>query len=222
MKYCKNCKLSYHTPLSTCMFCNNELSATKNASESYCYPAYTKESNSRKTTLKIVSFILFVSNITCFVVDMASGNKGISWSLYVLSASIYSYIFLHLITKKAPGIKKVFYLFIISILELLSIGILLGTYHWVTDFILPFGIISLNITMTSFLFGKRIKLFDTFIYTFVTCLLALPSLLLLLLQVTKTDWPSIACIIYSSVILIALCYFRPDEIKNELLRRMHL
>lgn len=222
MKYCKNCKLSYHTPLDACMFCNNELSTTKNASESYCYPAYTKESNRRKTTLKIVSFILFVSNIICFVVDMASANKGISWSLYVLSASIYSYIFLHLITKKAPGIKKVFYLFIISILELLSIGILLGTYHWVTDFILPFGIISLNITMTSFLFGKRIKLFDTIIYTFVTCLLALPSLLLLLLQVTKTDWPSIACIIYSSVILIALCYFRPDEIKNELLRRMHL
>lgn len=222
MKYCKNCKLSYHTPLEACMFCNNELSTTKNATEYFSYPAYKKESNVKKTTLKIVSFLLIISNIICFVVDMTSGNKGISWSLYVLSASIYSYIFLHIITKKSPGIKKVFYLFIISILEILSIGILSNSYHWATDFILPFGIISLNITMTSFLFGKRIKLFDTIIYTFVTCLLALPSLLLLLLQVTNTDWPSIVCIIYSSVILIALCYFRPDEIKNELMRRMHL
>lgn len=222
MKYCKNCNLSYHTPLDDCIFCNNELNTTKDARLAYSYPAFTKESNTRNATLKIISFLFIISNLICLVIDLNSGNKSISWSLYVLSASIYSYVFLHIITKKAPAIKKIFHLFIISLLELISIGLLLNSYYLVTDFILPFGIIALISTMASFLFGKRIKLFDTIIYTFSSCLLALPSLILLLFQVTNVDWPSIACIIYSVIILIALCYFRPEEIKNELSRRMHL
>lgn len=222
MKYCKNCSLSYHTPLKTCLFCNNELTTNNNLPESYAFPPFIKEPPVRKMTMKIIFFLNFVVNVICFYIDFMTGKDSIfSWSLYVLGATIYTYLFLHLMTKKASAIYKVFLLFIITILELLSIGMISGTYHWATDLILPFGIITLNITMTSFLFGRRTKLYDNTIYVLLSCIFSFVPLLLLLLNITNTSWPSITCIIYSVIIFFTLCYFRSQELKNELYRRLH-
>lgn len=221
MKYCKHCKLSYHTPLKTCFFCNNELDTMNNLSEGYSYPPFKKEPHVRKTILKIIFFLLFVANAICLYLDFSPKPGTLSWSLYVLSASIYTFFFVQVLTRKASAIYKVFILVTITILEVLSIGLITGSYHWATDFVLPFSIILLNITMTSFIIGKRTRLYDNIIYVFTSCIFSIFPLLLLLFHVTVTTWPSIACIIYNIIILISLCYFRPNEIKNELFRRIH-
>lgn len=223
MKYCKTCNVTYNSPLHNCMFCNNPLEQENEEQEVNYFPPITKQPKAKKFVIKLLAFLFIITNITCLFLDITDDKTGtqLSWSLYVFSATLYALLLLLLLLRKCSIIKKLNMIFFLTILELLAIGIVSETYHWATDYILPFGIILSTMTMTSFLFGKRTKLYDNTIYVILASALFIFPLLLLLLGITKTTWPSIACIFYCIITLLSLFYFRTEEIKNELQRRLH-
>lgn len=223
MKYCNSCQIKYNTPLKKCVFCNNELSILDSTDMYYNYPIFIKEKKTSYLFMKIFSFLLVLANIICLFVDLKTASKPrINWSLYILSASIYSTLLLWNFLRYGDKIKKIISFFLVSIIFLISIGTINGNYHWAIDYILPFGIITSTLLMTFSLFGKRNKLYDFSVYVIISACLSIVPLFFYLANVTITDWPTLACFLYCFVTIAALFVFRPKDTMNELKRRLHL
>ena len=214
MKYCRTCKISYNTPLNDCLFCNNALEKVNATKEMNYYPPVAKRSRIARFLLKLLAFLFLLANVSCLYIDYISDKETkLSWSLFVLSSSVYAFLLLISILKSSTAIQKLYWIFLLTIIEMLAIGIVSGSYHWATDFVLPFGILLFTITMTSFLFGKNTKLFDYTIYIILSSGLFFIPLLLLVFDITKTNWPTIVCTVYCIITFMTLIYFRPKQVK---------
>ncbi len=225
MRYCRTCNLSYNTPLAHCLFCNSQLEdcegLTNNASD-YYYPQFQKQKRARNYFKKILSFLIIVALFTCLFLDLAV-TKRLSWSLYTNSSLLYALYLGFLFASKKKKIKKVTSAAYASILFLLTIGIFGKDSVWAIDFILPLGLLTINICLTFyFLLRRRKALHDIAIYNLIASCLGLMPLFLIMLHKLTFTWPSITCGLYSLVILFGLLFFTTKDTKDELKRRFHL
>lgn len=221
MRYCKTCNIHYHTPLTKCMFCNNELNRINNSPEDNLYPPVIIEKKKRHFILRLFIFLYVIINIICFYIDYQS-NQRFLWSPLVLNFTSYALLLLILYLRKYTYTFKIFTTLLLTYLNLLLTGFIIDNYSWAVDFVLPFGIILMNVVMTSFVIGKATKLYDNAIYLFIGCLLCLLPLIFLLNGVTSIAWPTVACCLYSVFTLLGLFIFSSKETKDELMRRLHL
>lgn len=234
MRYCKNCKLTYGTPLNHCLFCNNELTEDNglsklNGSNSYSdsmdyhYPQFQKRKKARQNFLRFIYFLIIMSIISCIFLDLTDKKPGISWSLYTTTCCLYVLYLVRLCASKQKKIKKITYSAYASIILNLLIGLYTDSPFWAIDFILPLGILGTNLCVTFyFLFRKREELHNIVIYNLVACLLGLIPLILFFTKQLTYTWPSITCGLYSLIILSGLMFFSTSQTKDELKRRFHL
>lgn len=230
MNYCKTCKLSYQSPIHHCLFCNNELSNQPPTEYSltrplekpleFHYPAVQKR---RKTALilkKLLTFLLLVAIISCFFLDI-SDDITISWSLYPIASCLYVLYLIQIYTKRQKNIKKITYSAYASIVYLLMLGLFTKPF-WAIEFIFPLGILTTNLCLTFyFLTRKRRRLHDVAVYIVIASLLGLLPILLYFFDCLSYTWPSIACSLYSLVILFGLMFFSTQQTKEEIKRRFH-
>ena len=221
MRYCKSCHINYHTPLTNCMFCNNELHKLNNTPEEHLYPPIVSERNNSHFLLKLYFFLYIITNIICTFIDYKV-SVGFFWSHLVLTYTSYGLMLLVLYIGNYTNALKIFLTFILSIGTLLLTGFILENYHWGIDFVLPFGIILTNLTMTFFVIGKPTKLYDNAIYLLVGSLLGFIPLILVVKNITITAWPSITCTLYCVFTFLALFIFSSKGTKEELIRRLHI
>lgn len=221
MRYCKSCNINYHTPLTNCMFCNNELQKLNNTPEEHLYPPIVSKRKHGHFLLKLCFFLYIMTNIICTFIDYQV-NEGFLWSHLVLTYTTYGLLLFVLYLGKYRNTLKIFLTFILTIATLLLTGFILGNYHWAVDFILPFGIIITNLTMTFFVIGKATKLYDNAIYLLIGSLLGFIPFILLVKDITITKWPSITCTLYCIFTFLALIIFSSKGTKEELIRRLHI
>lgn len=226
MKYCKTCNLSYNTPLTHCLFCNNQLEGEEelsNLTPDYHYPQFQKQKRARKYFKKILSFLIIVALFTCSYLDLTVTKKGLSWSFYTNSSLLYVLYIGFLFAEKKKIIKKMTLAAYASVVFLLAIGLFSKTSVWAIDFILPLGLLSINICLTFyFIVRKRKALHDIAIYNLTTSFLGLIPFLLMIFNRLTYIWPSLTCGLYSLAILFGLLFFTTKETKEELKRRFHL
>ena len=226
MKYCKSCKLSYNTPLSQCLFCNSPLDTKQNGSEDivdYKYPSITKHKKVGMTIKKILSFLLLVSILLCLYIDLNDNSKGLSWSLYTTTCFLYGLYQMYLYSRKQKMIKKLLYSTYGTIVFLLLIALYGSNPLWAIDFVLPLGLLAINLSLSFyFLIRKRKALYDVAIYIFISSMLGMIPLLLVLFHKLTYTWPSITCGLASFTVLFALLFFSTAQAKEELKRRFHI
>ncbi|HEX3077207.1 MAG TPA: DUF6320 domain-containing protein [Lachnospiraceae bacterium] len=224
MTYCKTCKIKYNTPIEKCLFCNNKLIVTTEMQSKvkYKYPE-VKGRDSSHIFIRMVIFLIIVANIACFAIDiMDSEPIRLSWSLYSFVSSIYLLLVIQYARRHSSFFNKFYCILILTFLEVTVIGLLSPNYHWAVDYIIPWGIITLNIFSILMTIGRKSKLFQYAIYVFGTSVLGFVPLVLTALKVTETTWPSLTCYMYSIVSLLGLLFFSSKETKEELIRRLHL
>ena len=236
MRYCKNCKMTYGTPLTHCLFCNNELTMEKELEKvtketlsyagedlNFHYPQFHKRKRFGQTFLKFLYFLLLVSIVSCLFLDLTDHKPGISWSLYTTTSCLYVFYLIHLYSSKRKKIKKVTFSAYATIVLILLIGLYTESPYWAIDFILPLGILITNLCLTYyFIFRRRKALHDVAIYNLVASLLGLIPLILFFTKQLTYTWPSLTCGLYSMVILFGLMFFPTTQTKEELKRRFHL
>lgn len=230
MRYCKNCKITYQTPLVHCLFCSNELAMedrlltmSMNDAMEYHYPQIQKRKKTAQLIRKFLYFIMIMGIGSCLFIDLADQKPGISWSLYPATSCLYALYLIYLYSSKKKKIKKITYSAYASIILNLLLGLYTQSPFWAIDFIFPLGIFATNLGLTYyFIVHKRKALHDIAIYNQVASLLGLIPLILLVLDQLTYTWPSITCGLYSLVILFGLMFFSTNKTKEELKRRFHI
>lgn len=236
MRYCKNCKMTYGTPLDHCLFCNNELttkiemttfetslSSYSEGDSVYHYPQFHKRRKVAHIFKKFLYFIIILSIVFCLFIDVTDKNPGLNWSLYPTTSCLYVLYLIYLYSSKRRKIKKITYSAYASIILNLLLGLYTQSPFWAIDFILPLGIFTTNLCLTFYFIARRRKaLHDIAIYNLVASLFGLIPLLLFLMNRLTYTWPSITCGFYSLVILFGLMFFSTSQTKEELRRRFHI
>ena len=227
MRYCKTCKIHYRTPINNCLFCNNRLDEDKSshADMDFFYPPMKRQHKPVKTVQKILYFILLVSSLCCLGINfiyMNSSDKGFGlWSLYVVFSCILGAIVVHTFTTPSKFFHKVYQIGLSTLVFLIAIALLGNSYHWALDYVLPFGLLALNILSTCCIFGNKERLFEYSIYVFGTSILAFIPILLYFLSIISVGWPALSCCLYGLLMLFGLFFFSTKEAKEELKRRLH-
>ncbi len=226
MKYCKTCGLHYRTPLSHCLFCNNSLeeaaSKTSNPdSLPFAYPSITKKDRRRNGFPTLFYFLLTAAVLCCVVIDLYSAPSSITWSAYVILPCLFTALLIHTFRKSNGFFHKVYCFGFYTLLFLVALALLGTNYHWALDYILPFGLILLNLLATSCILGSKKRLYQYSIYIFSTCILAIIPLILAIISLTTVHWPTLVCCLYSGVTLLGLFFFSTHEAREELHRRLH-
>lgn len=227
MRYCKTCEIHYRTPINNCLFCNNRLDEERysNADMEFFYPPMKRQHKPEKTVQKILYFILLVSSLCCLGIDftyMNASGKGFGlWSLYVVFSCILGAIVIHNFTTPSKFFHKVYQVGLSTLVFLIAIALLGNSYHWALDYVLPFGLLALNILSTCCIFGNKERLFEYSIYVFGTSILAFIPLLLYFLSIISVGWPALSCCLYGLLTLLGLFFFSTKESKEELRRRLH-
>lgn len=224
MRFCNTCHIKYETPLKHCIFCNNTLESlhpTDADMIEWNYPAYQKIHHRRRIFLKLLTFLVFVTNLICIFINQRTSEGQLSWSLYVVASTVYALLLFISITKRGRFIKKVIQNVLLTDALLLALGTISGSYHWCIDYVLPISIMVLNLYAVCHLFGKKQRMYDYSIYVINLSVLGLLIGILLYVNLVSSPWASITCIIYSSVTLIALFLFSPKATWEELRRRLH-
>lgn len=224
MRYCKNCKLNFQTPLSRCLFCNNELLIKENLKEEFHFQEVKKEKHVLRTLARILIFLLIFGNSVCLYIDYitAADGKQMSWSYIVLSVSVYVILILFALTRNTPVPIHIIWFCLSTLAELLVIGLVIENYHWALDYLIPFGLIGIELFATSLLLGGKKKLYDASIYVFILSLLGLVPAVIEKMGFVETSWPSVTSGFYSGVTLFGLFFFGRKTFLEELKRRFYI
>ena len=227
MRYCKTCGIHYRTPINNCLFCNNRLEGENRSDEDmdFFYPPMERQHKPGKTVQKILYFILLVSSLCCLCINfiyMNASGKGFGlWSIYVVFSCILGAIVVHTFTTPSKFFHKVYQIGLSTLVFLIAIALLGNSYHCALDYVLPFGLLALNILATCFIFGNKERLFGYSMYVFGTSILAFIPLLLYFLSIISVGWPALSCCLYGLLTLFGLFFFSTKEAKEELKRRLH-
>lgn len=226
MKYCKTCKLTYQAPIEHCLFCNGLLEPVKTESGDHAvlyYPAYKKSRHVGQIVKKLIEFLVIIATVTCFSLDLIDQEHGLSWSLYVISSLFYVWYLCVLFGGKKKRIQKVTNASYATIVLILVIGLIGENSFWAIDFILPLGILALNLgLMLYFIIAKRKALHDVIIYPFIASIYGMIPFVLLLCHKLVYTWPSLVCGLYSLAVFACLLFFSTRQTREELIRRLHL
>jgi hypothetical protein len=235
MRYCKNCKMTYQTPLNHCLFCNNELTVDQefknfkpenqtSTSEdiNYHYPQFQSRRKSGQLFKKFINFIILISIVSCIFLDLID-DSGFGWSMYPMTSCVYVLYLVYLYSSKRKTIKKVTYNAYATIIFLLLLGFYSKSPFWAVDFPFPLGILAINLCLTFyFVVRKRKSLHDIAIYILVASILGLIPLVLFFTKQLTYAWPSVCCGLYSLMVLSGLTFFSTNQTKDEIKRRFHL
>lgn len=227
MRYCKTCGVHYRTPINNCLFCNNKLEEDKTLDDDmkFFYPPMKREHNHKKTAQKILYFILLLGSLCCLGIDFiytdSTDNNFGSWSIYVVFSCILAAIVVHEFATPSKFFHKIYQISLSTLVFLVAIALLGKNSIWALDYVLPLGLLSLNILSTLCIFGSKERLFQYSIYVFGTSILAFIPLLLYFLSIISVGWPALSCCLYGLLTLFGLFFFSTKESKEELKRRLH-
>lgn len=223
MKYCKTCNLHYKDQQKNCIFCNNEL--VKMDSEeniAYAFPQYKKK-NSSSFIFKLLCFLLFFASAVCMYLDFIYKNQHrFTWSILVFISSLYCIVLMYTIFKEGNWIAKFILSTLFTSVEVICIGLCIHHYHWAIDYVFPFSLMFNLIFLILILIVHKKSWYDVFYYLLCHCILGVIPSILNLCRVTKTTWPSTACLFISIAIFISLFFLKGNSSLKELKRRFHI
>ena len=221
---CKNCNVTLAPYLKKCPLCGEKV---KNIHEN---SVYNNEVEPLSTKVNLLYFsktlikILLLSNIICIICNLAI-NKELSWSLYVLTSSLYACSFALYIILDNKTISFILNMISLEIL-LFSIAYLTNTLSWFMYLVGPFILLLIFYVLLNIYLSKFKNILRNF-----SCLLIYISFCLYIIngciKLYKTHTFSVTWSIYSnaplliiSLLLMILSFNK--KITNEIEKRFFI
>lgn len=220
MKKCYKCNIVANTSLSICPLCGGHLEG--NSNDESVFPVIPIMYKKRKLVLRLLLFLSVFGCILCTMLNYLISKK-IGWALFVIAGIASFWITFAIGLNRRNNFMRL--LFAEVILVLISSVIwdyFTGWHFWSITYVLPF----LCIAYIATLFFLRIFLKNVFkdyiIYIYINSLIGLVPLYFILRDKLSVEWPSILCVLFSIITILALAIFNHRQMKNELERRLHI
>lgn len=220
MRYCKTCDVKYEAPLDNCIICSDALEKSENEVIHYDFAPYQKKSNKSEIFFKG----LFLLNLMAIIISLTLEfiiDKTFDWSLIVSVSNLYLILFVRTLKSHSKFAIRLFWIVILSILELLAIGFLTDDFYWALDIVMPLSLILNTILLIVFTLSKRKRWQDYAMFLIISSLSNMTIILLPIFEVAQTNWAYIASFLFGLFTLISLFIFSPKDLKEEFLRRFH-
>lgn len=227
MKKCNKCNVFVNTYKKTCPLCGEILENDNETLEVVPYPNYKVQVKKKNVALKVISFLLIVASLASVVINYYTFSYNhIPWSAIIVYSSLYTWLFLkHTILSKHTLAKRFVVLSIATSILFMVIDIASSNDYnlsWSIDFMLPFIMMASTFTILFILFIKKIKYKSYLLHLIASIMLGFIPFILMLLNITQINWPSIASGCVSLFTLIGIFIFADDQTKNELKKRLHI
>lgn len=219
MKKCFKCHININTNIDECPLCKSPLN-TKEKGEDV-FPIIMNEYNNHNLLYKLLLLISVTGILSCTFINY-SISKHLTWSYFVIAAigSFWATL-LTAIRKKNYFLKLLFAELNVILIASILWDFLTGWHNWSITFVLPLVCISYIISIFILRLFIRKLLKDHIIYSYINCLIGMIPLYFVLTNKVTIMWPSIACIILSGFLMIALMIFNKKQVTSELERRFH-
>ncbi len=221
MQYCEKCKVKITGINQCCPLCKGDLTGNQDETTKV-FPKAKLKKQSKHILLKTFLLCSVIAAFICAALNISLKAQGL-WSLFVFAGLISIWLIIGIVFKKRQNPMRTILCFslITSLLALLW-DVMTGFFGWSTNFVLPF-LYTFTIVITSLTIPIfRLKKEDYLFYLSIEAFLGIIPLVLLLLNIIKTAWPSAICAASSFITLAALVIFNGPAFKEELSRRFHI
>lgn len=226
MKYCDKCKVDVATNQKYCPLCHQVLKGDSQPNRSEIYPEYIPPIREvRALTKKIVLFFTIISILTLLIVNFATYD-GRLWSLIPIGATLYVFVVIRLgvLSRQNIAFKlAVLTTILIGILNVIDTQVTADAYEgWAKNYVTPLALLACNFAISVIILIRRINYRDYIFYLLTIVVFSLVPLVLCFFDVITIDWPSIAAFGAAVFILLAIIFFFPKSIKEEIKKRFHM
>ncbi len=220
MKKCYKCNVLVNSNIPRCPLCQTNIDGD-NKDESV-FPVIPNMYKKHKLVFKLLLFLSVFGCVLSTIINYIMDRK-IGWAWFVIAGIISFWITFIIGVKRRHNFMKL--LFAEVMLLLISSIIwdyFTGWYFWSITYVLPF----LCIVYIATLFFLRIFLKNVFkdyvIYIYINSLIGLAPLYFIIRNKLSMEWPSILCVVFSIISILALAIFNHKQMMNELERRLHI
>jgi hypothetical protein len=221
MKHCPKCGVDIRGQARSCPLCQRVLENT-NDEEQPVYPIIPTLYHQFDILIRIVLFATIALAIISVAVNFMLPKSGY-WSLFVVGGVVCFWISLYfIIQKRANIIKTITYqVVIVSALSVIW-DVLTGWHGWSIDYVIPIVCVAAMVAGGVITRIKKVPIEDYMIYVVLGALFGIVPIIFLLTGSLRIVYPSLICIAFSLLSLIALFIFAGPSIKAELKKRLHL
>ena len=217
--YCNFCKILIKGKYKRCPLCENLLKEKNIIENPFPYvPTVYEKYNA------LFKFMIFLSVVVSLgsVFIYSFYPIEVKWYFFVIFGILSVWIsVLSALGKRSNITRTIFYEAL-----LFSFGVLLwdyftGFHGWSYEYVLP-TIYSCSMIAMSFLsYVFHINGEDSILYFFIVIILGLIPFVLLLLHILTVYFPSLLCVLLSTISLTVLIVFKKEEMILELQKRFH-
>lgn len=217
--YCNICKVTIKGNRKRCPLCGNVLMEKNHVNDSFPYIPTVYEKYS--LLFKWMIFLSIIVSLGSIMIYSFYPVK-VRWYFFVLFGILSVWIsVLSALEKRSNITRTIFYEVI-----LFSVGVLLwdyftGFHRWSYQYVLPTIYSCAMIAMSFLSYVLRMNGEDCLIYFLIVTVLGLIPLVLLLAHLLSVFYPSLICVLISTISLTVLIVFKKDEMFIELQKRLH-
>lgn len=176
----------------------------------------------RHIAIRIMAFISVVAIVVGFVVHKIFPSKT-NWPMFELLGIISMWITLIVVLRKRHNIPKniMWLVLIVSVLSVIW-DWRTGGIGWSLDFVIP--IVSVSAMFVMYVTAKimNVSVSGYIAYFLLAALFGIIPIIFLLLDLINIIYPSIICVAVSIIFLAAILIFQGENIKAELVKKMHV
>lgn len=221
MKYCRHCKVYIREEPEKCTLCGNILDEKIDGESEKIFPEIPPFYESR-LALKIMIFISIVALVVSFGINMIFPSS-VNWPMLFMFAVISIWTGLIIIVQKRYHIPKKI-LWQVIIVSTLSVfwDYKTGWRGWSLDYLIPIACVSAMIIMYVTAKIMRLSIRNYITYIFLSGIFGIIPVIFIKFNLVSTVYPSIISIGFSIILLSAIIIFQGREIKEEIIKRMHI
>ncbi|MDA0871421.1 MAG: DUF6320 domain-containing protein [Firmicutes bacterium] len=218
MPYCKQCHIHFETPQQKCVLCGQALDKDNKKTTIY-FPSF-KTPKAYHKIFKSFIYLNVLSFIVLFFIDIQ--NQIIDFSLIAGVIHLYAIIMASFVFLSEFWTLKVTKILLLTLILLLSIGLLIRESTWALDYVIPV-VLAVNILLYAvvILFKKDREDDDGFTVLLLSLLGLLPYGFLLLGWI-KEPLPTQVTFIISLSVILGLIFFNLRAIFEAIKRRFHV
>ena len=220
MKNCYKCNVLVNSSIPRCPLCQSNID--DNSTSESVFPIISNIYTKQKLIFKLLLFLSVFGCVLCTVINYFI-NKKLNWSWFVIAGIISFWFTLIIGMKRRNNFMKLLFAEVMLVLVSSIIwDYFTGWHFWSINYVLPF----LCIAYITTLFFLRLFLKNVFkdyvIYIYINSLVGLVPLYFIFRNKLSIEWPSILCVVFSIISILALAIFNHRQRKNELERRLHI
>lgn len=222
MAKCKNCNIEILDETISCPLCQSILEQTEELENMYPDVRLMM----RKFTLftRIFLFVALLLEAVLFTVNLVTFDTyPIWWSGITGLVLLYGYVVLRYAVVGKSGYKsKVIILSLIAILAAVAIDLVTGYRGWSVDYVLPGGIIFMDIIIIGCMIYNRRNWQSYMMWQLLMVLCSIVPILLYVMQLEHNEYLAFLPMACSAALFLGTLIIGDRRARTELKRRFHL